>query len=190
MMDEDYATILASVGGEDEGNMVQQMQSIVCSQVRPSISPTLPTEVCWDGTGVAENTVYDAMLATTQHDEYVDDEQHSAETDIEEATLKTVEQEVPTAPEWDEDADSDFQTDGALGETVNWPIQCTVTEPGHTTPTAVTALAVIGGLSLMTVVSIVIALYWLSLQGVQVTGFWLNLKPVEQGPRNDDNALL
>ena len=73
MMDEDYATILASVGGEDEGNMVQQMQSIVCSQVRPSISPTFPIDACWDGTGVAENTVYDAMLSTTQHDEYVDD---------------------------------------------------------------------------------------------------------------------
>ena len=170
--------------------LVQQMQSIVCSQVNPAISSTFPIDACWDGTGAAENTVYDAMLSTTQHDEYVDDEQHGAETSVGDETLKTVEQEVPTAPEWDEDADSNFQTRDALGETVNGPIQCTVTEPERTTPTAVTALAVIGGLSLMTVLSIVIALYWLSLQGIQVTGFWLTLKPREQEPRNDDNALL
>ena len=130
------------------------------------------------------------MLSTTQHDEYVDDEQHSPEESIVDEVLKTAEQEVPTAPEWDDDAGSNFQTHGELCEMVNGPIQCTVTEPEHTTSTAVTALAVIGGFSLMTVVSIVIALYWLSLQGIQVTGFWLTLKPGGQGPRNDDNALL
>ena len=139
--------------------LVQQMQSIVCSQVNPAISSTFPIDACWDGTGAAENTVYDAMLSTTQHDEYVDDEQHSPEESIVDEVLKTAEQEVPTAPEWDDDAGSNFQTHGELCEMVNGPIQCTVTEPEHTTSTAVTALAVIGGFSLMTVVSIVIALY-------------------------------
>ena len=190
MMDEDYATILGSVGGADEGNMVLQMQSIVCSQVNPAVPSIFPIDACWDGTGAAENTVYDDMLLATQHDEYVDDEQHgTGESGMDEA-LKTAEQEVPTAPEWDDDAGSDLQTHSEMCETVNGPIQCTVMEPAHTTSTAVTALAVIGGVSLMVTVSILIALYWLSLQGIQVTGFWLTLKPEGQGPRNYKTASL
>ena len=36
MMDEDYASMSATVGGHDDGNMVAQMQRVVCSEVNPS----------------------------------------------------------------------------------------------------------------------------------------------------------
>ena len=42
MMDEDYASMLATVGGPDEGNMVSQMQSLVCCEVHPASSSVHP----------------------------------------------------------------------------------------------------------------------------------------------------
>ena len=187
MMDEDYTTILNSVGGADEGNMVQQMQSIVCSQVNPERHSAFPVGTCWDGTCDAENTVYDSMVLTTQHGEF-DDTEH---TDTDDHDTDTVlKQKLPTAPEWDENADSNFEHDGERLNAVDGPIQCTITAPTHTTPTAVTALAVVGGTTLVVAIGMAIALYWLSLQGVKVTGFWLTLTPGERGPRNDENALL
>ena len=68
-IDEDSATMLSSIGGTDEGNMVLQMQSIVCSQVNPAAQSIFPIDACWDGTGEAENTVYGSMLSTKLHDE-------------------------------------------------------------------------------------------------------------------------
>ena len=142
---------------------------------------------CWDGTGDAENTVYDSMVLTTQHDEY-DDTENTATDDY--STGAVLKQQLPTAPEWDNNAKSDFDHDGDRFSAVNAPIQCTVAAPTHTTPTAVTALAVVGGTTLMVAIGMAIAWYWLTLQGVKVTGFWLTLTPEESGPRNDDNALL
>ena len=94
--------------------MVLQMQSIVCSQVNPAAQSIFPIDACWDGTGEAENTVYDSMLSTKLHDEYVDDEQRDTGEHITDIVLKPTEQEIPTAPEWDDDAEGDFQTDKEL----------------------------------------------------------------------------
>ena len=104
MMDEDYATILSSIGGEDEGNMIQQMESIVCSQVNPACQSIFPIDVCWDGTGDAKNTMHDSMLSTTQYGEFDGDDQADAGEHITDNALK---QAVPTAPEWD--AESNFR---------------------------------------------------------------------------------
>ena len=99
MVDEDYVTTLSSIGGADEGNMVQQMQSIVCSQVNPESHSVFPTEMCWDGTGDAENAVYDSMVSTTQHDEFEDAGQVGNGEHATDIVLKQAEQELPTAPD-------------------------------------------------------------------------------------------
>ena len=65
MMDEDYAPMLASVGGPDEGNMVSQMQSVVCCEVNPASSSMYPSAPTYDGNpeySAAENHMYHSML--------------------------------------------------------------------------------------------------------------------------------
>ena len=49
---------LTAVGGPDEGNMVQQMQSIVCCHETPDMQSAFPVETYWDGTGEAESMMY------------------------------------------------------------------------------------------------------------------------------------
>ena len=49
------------------------------------------------------------MLTTTQHDEFEDTGQVVTDEHATDMVLKQAEQELPTAPEWDENAESNFR---------------------------------------------------------------------------------
>ena len=69
------------------------------------------------------------------------------------------------------------------------PIQCIITPPTHTTPTAVTVLAFVGSVSMVVVLGLIIMMCWLAFQGVHVTGFWLTLTPSKWDQTDEDRAL-
>ena len=77
-----------------------------------------------------------------------------------------------TAPPWDEDAELAVALQGTDTVRYETPIQCVITPPAHTTPTAVTALAMVGAVFIAVTVCIVFTLCWLASQGVHITGFW------------------
>ena len=95
-MDEDYAHMLSTVGGPDEGNMVSQMQSVVCCQENPNrnaIFPSAPTYNSATTHLAAETQLYESML------HWNDDEVYEPEVDhaLQESTKDTDKHE-PTAP--------------------------------------------------------------------------------------------
>ena len=69
------------------------------------------------------------------------------------------------------------------------PIQCAITPPTYTAPAAITALAFVGGASMIAVVSLIVTLCWVASQGVHVTGFWLTLTPSKWDSTYEDRAL-
>ena len=185
-MDQDYAHMLSTVGGPDEGNMVPQMQSMVTCQKssdKHTVLPSTPTyntnATCFE----AENQIYESML------HWNDDEVYQPEAEpIWSCDVVDTNKHEPTAPPWDDEADSQV----TLRDDINvqlTPIQCVVTPPVHTTPNAITALAVVGAVFIVMMTCMVLMLCWLASQGIQITGFWLTLTPSEWKPRDDDNAL-
>ena len=66
-MDDDYAHMLHTVGGPDEGNMVAQMQSVVCCQEDRNGEDVFHTETPYTGSTThldltAETQLYESML--------------------------------------------------------------------------------------------------------------------------------
>ena len=183
-MDEDYAHMLSTVGGPDEGNMVSQMQSIVCCQEHPSsnaIFTTVPTPT------QAEHQIYESMLHWNDNEVYEPMEDHATQRDTPDA--EDDDKHEPTAPPWDDEADAIVPLQGSENTQYTTPIQCVITPSAHTTPTAVTALAMVGAVFIVMAACIVLTLCWLASQGVHITGFWLTLTPSEWKPRSEDNAL-
>jgi hypothetical protein len=184
MMDEDYAHMLHTVGGPDEGNMVSQMQSIVCCQENPisnATFATVPTPT------QAEHQIYESMLHWNDDEVYEPTEDHEPQRDTPGAGDE--DKHEPTAPPWDDEADAIVPLQGSTITQYATPIQCDITPPAHTTPTAITALAMVGAVFIGMAVCIALTLCWLASQGVHVTGFWLTLTPSEWKPRSEDNAL-
>ena len=183
MMDADYASMLATVGGPDEDNMVSQMQSVVCCEVNPASHSVYPSAPMYDGNPehfAAENQLYASML---QWDEFqvpeenagTQQEQHSIDDHC--AVQHTeMDKHEPTAPPWEDGAQVVHTAGAAEPVQQAQPIQCIVTPRTHTTPTAVTVLAFVGSVSMMAVIGLIMMLCWLAFQGVHVTGFWLTLK--------------
>jgi len=141
----------------------------------------------------AENQLYSSML---QWDEFQNpeetgtlrNERHSVDDDC--AVQETnVDKHAPTAPPWDDDAQVMYAAEVAASVQQAQPIQCIVTPLTHTTPTAVTVLAFVGSVSMLTVLGLIVMLCWLAFQGVHVTGFWLTLTPSKWDQANDDRAL-
>ena len=198
MMDEDYASILANVGGPDEGNMVSQMQSMVCCEVHPASHSVYSSAPTYNGDPEyfeAENQLYASML---QWDEFQNPEETDHEATQQErhsvddhcAVLQTeVDKHAPTAPPWDDGAQVVYAAENAAPVQHAQPIQCIVTPRTHTTPTAVTVLAFVGSVSMLTILSLIVMLCWLAFQGVHVTGFWLTLTPSKWDQADDDRAL-
>ena len=110
MMDEDYASMLATVGGPDEGNMVSQIQSVVCCEVNPSSSSMYPSAPTYNGNPehfAAETQMYHSML---QWEEFHVPEGHTSskhtQPDCEDqpaAHGANAEKHAPTAPPWEGD---------------------------------------------------------------------------------------
>ena len=188
-MDEDYAHMLSTVGGPDEGNMVPQMQSLVSCQGTPNRDTVLPLTLTCDGDATridltAETQIYESMLHWNDDEIYepqVDNSCHGDESHAE--------KHEPTAPPWDEEAELVVPLQGQTHTQGTHPIQCVISPPAHTTHNAVTALAVIGAVFIVMTICIVLTLCWLASQGVHITGFWLTLTPSEWNTRSDDNAL-
>ena len=99
-----------------------------------------------------------------------------------------VDKHEPTAPPWEDDAHV-MQAEVAAPVQQSQPIQCIITPPTHTTPAAVTMLAVVGSISMMVVIGLIVMLCWLAFQGVHVTGFWLTLTPSKWDQTKEDRAL-
>ena len=196
MMDEDHASMLATVGGPDEGNMVSQMQSVVCCEVNPASSSVYPSAPTYNGDPdhfAAKNQLYASML---QWDEFqvpeeTEDnqrEQHSAD-DHYAVQQVDVDKHEPTAPPWEDGAHVVQAATVAAPVQQAQPIQCIITPPTHTTPTAVTGLAVVGSVSMVVVLGLIMMLCWLAFQGVHVTGFWLTPTPSKWDQTKEDRAL-
>ena len=175
MMDEDYASMLATVGGPDEGNMVSQMQSVVCCEVNPASHPVYPSAPTYNGDPEyfeAENQLYASMLQwdefqNPEETENAQQERHSVADHC--AVQQTeVEKHAPTAPPWDDDAQVVYAAEVAAPVQHAQPIQCIVTPRTHTTPTAVTVLAFVGSVSMLTILSLIVMLCWLAFQGVML----------------------
>ena len=186
MMDQDYAHMLSTVGGPDEGNMVPQMQSMVSCQKNSdehTVLPSAPTcstnATCFD----AENQIYASMLHWNDDEMYQPDAEPAWSCDVVDNN-----KHEPTAPPWDDEADSQVPLHDDINVQLT-PIHCVVTPPAHTTPNAITALAIVGAVFIVMMTCIVLMLCWLASQGIQITGFWLTLTPSEWKPRDDDNAL-
>ena len=132
-----------------------------------------------------ENQVYASML---QWDEFQVPEEHTGAEQMQHMSADTAKHE-PTAPPWEGSATAMETATATETMQQTQPIQCIITPPSHTTPTAVTALALVGSVSVMAVLVLMITLCWLALQGVHVTGFWLTLTPSKWDPTNEDRAL-
>ena len=190
MMDDDYAHMLRTVGGPDEGNMVAQMQSVVCCLENPDSAQPFPIETPYaSGTAhldlTAETQLYHSML------HWNDDEMYEPQLDqMDTADASDTEKCAPTAPPWDENAEVTATLQGPDTVQYDTPIQCVVTPPAHTTPAAVTVLAMVGAVFIVMAACIVLTLCWLASQGVHITGFWLTLEPSENKPSDDNNALM
>ena len=225
MMDQDYAHILATVGGADEGNMVSQMQSIVCCQEHPDKHSVFTSAPTYNGDATrfsAENQIYESMAHWNDGEVCEPQECHAIDEEKQDAELQE-----PTAPPWDDDAELVMpllqitenmqhtqpiqcvvtpKQDAELQEPTAPPwdddtelvmpllqiienmqhtqrIQCIVTPPAHTTPNAITALAMVGAVTpvfIVMTISILLTLWWLASQGIHITGFWLTLTPSER----------
>ena len=196
MMDTDYASMLATAGGPDEGNMVSQMQSVVCCEVNPASGCVYPSAPTYNGNPehfAAENQVYASML---QWDEFQVPEEHIGIEQAQHvcndhcaAQSADVAKHEPTAPPWEGSAQVVNTAGTAEPVQRAQPIQCAITPPTHTTPTAVTALAFVGSVSVVAVLGLIMTLCWLALQGVHVTIFGLTLTPSKWDPTNEDRAL-
>ena len=99
-----------------------------------------------------------------------------------------VDKHGPTAPPWEDDH-HEMRTQVEPPMQQAQPIQCIITPPIHTTPTAVTVLAIVGSITMMVVIGLIVTLCWLAFQGVHVTGFWLNLAPSKWDQTREDRAL-
>ena len=128
-MDQDYAHMLSTVGGPDEGNMVPQMQSVVCCQENPD-SNTMFTSAPTYSTGAtcleAENQIYESMLHWNDDEVYQPDVQPTLSGDVVDD-----DKHEPTAPPWDDEAESQVPLQDAASAQLT-PIQCIVTPPAHT----------------------------------------------------------
>ena len=160
MMDEDYASMLATVGGPDEGNMVVQMQSLVCCEPHPASSSVYPSAPTYNGDPnhfADENQLYASMLQWDEFhvpEETEDQDPQRAQHSIDDqyaVEQGDVDKHEPTAPPWEDDQ-HEMQTQVETPMQQSQPIQCIITPPTHTTPTAVTVLAVVGSISMMVVI--------------------------------------
>jgi hypothetical protein len=197
MMDEDYAHILATVGGPDEGNMVSQMQSMVCCEAHPALGSVYPTAPTYDGDPnhfADENQLYASMLQWDEFQAPAEAEDQGNQRaphsihDICEAQQGDVDKHEPTAPPWEDNQD-EMQMQVETPMQLTQPIQCIITPPVHTTPTTVTVLAIVGSITIMVVIGLIVTLCWLAFQGVHITGFWLNLAPSKWDHTREDRAL-
>ena len=188
-MDEDYAHMLSTVGGPDEGNMVPQMQSMVSCRGTPDRDAVPSSTLTYNGNATyidltAETQIYESMLHWNDDETYEPQVDNSCDEDE-----KHAEKHEPTAPPWDDAAELLMPLQGQTHTQVTHPIQCVISPPVHTTHSAITVLAVMGAVFIVMAICIVLTLCWLASQGVHITGFWLTLTPSEWNTRSDDNAL-
>ena len=192
-MDEDCAHMLRTVGGPEEGNIVSEMQSVVCCQENPSSDAIFPSAPTCNGDAAqyaAENQVYESMLHWNDDEVYTPIVDHALRSDTQGTQLtQDADKHEPTAPPWDDEAELTVPLQGLENTRYTTPIQCVITPSAHTTSTAVTALAIVGAVFIVMATCIVLALCWLASQGIHITGFWLTLTPSEWKPRSEDNAL-
>ena len=164
MMDADYASMLATVGGPDEGTMVSQMKSVVCCEANPASHSVYPSAPTYNGDPeyfAAENQLYASML---QWDEFqvpeeTEDTQQELHSDHRHCAQRAdMEKHAPTAPPWGEDAQVMYAAEIAAPVQHAQPIQCIVTPRTHTTPTAVAILAFVDSVSMLTVLGLIVML--------------------------------
>jgi len=184
MMDEDYASMSATVGGHDDGNMVAQMQRVVCSEVNPSSDSLYSLPPTYDSRQGHLDTC-DLLQRQSA--------QASSVQARGEAGMDTPDQKVgkyaPTAPDWDANT---AQTDcgpSAAPVHLAQPIQCVSYPPVQGTSPTMTLLALTGCVSIVAMVGLIVALSWVYSYGVRVTGFWLTLSPSTAYPGDEHRAL-
>ena len=190
MMDEDYAHMLCTVGGADEGNMVSQMQRVVCCQENPSSDAIFPSAPTYNGNATryeAENQVYESMLHWNDDEVCEPTVDHALPSDTQ--GTQDADKHEPTAPSRDDEAELTVPLQGLENTRYMTPIQCVITPSAHNTSTAVTALAMVGAVFIVMATCTVLTLCSLASQGTHITGFWLTLTPSEWKPRSEDNAL-
>ena len=199
MMDEDYVNIRRSMGGPDTGNMVPQMQTFVCRQERDSVQQQLSTETQWEHAAQQQlptappwDDTAEGELWNELWEEEADSAlaQANAERDAQASALnENSDAPIPTTTDlqaWESEV-----TEHEPDTEHDTMIQCIVSPPAHTTHTAVWGLALVGGAAMTAAVAVIVAMCWLSLQGIHVTGFWLTLTPGDRntGGGGDENAL-
>lgn len=84
----------------------------------------------------------------------------------------------PSAPAWEGNTGSPLRPMTHMHPdrtTGGQRIQCIINERTQYTPAAVKALAAVGIISLLTLAGGALAICWLHMNGVHVTGFWLSL---------------
>ena len=184
MMDEDYASMLATVGGRDDGNMVAQMQRVVCSEANPSSDSLYSLLPAYNSSHIHLNAG-DLLQRPSARNSGV---QTWGEADMDTPDRK-VNKYAPTAPEWDA---GEAQTNCGPSDApvhLTQPIQCVAYPPVQGASTTMTLLALTGCVVIVAMVCLIGALSWLYSQGVHVTGFWLTLSPSKRDPGSEHRAL-
>ena len=184
MMDEDYASMLATVGGHDDGNIVAQMQRVVCGEVNPS-----------------SDSLYSLPPSYDSRQRHLDTcdllQRQSARASSVQARvgagMDTPDQEVgkyaPTAPDWDANATQTDCGPSALPVHLPHPIHCVSYPPVQGASPTMTLLALTGCVSIVAMAGLIVALNWLYSHRVRVTGFWLTLSPSTAYPGDEHRAL-
>ena len=143
MMDEDYASMLATVGGHDDGNMVAQMQRVVCSEASPSSDSLYSLPPAYDSRQGHLDT-RDLLQRPFARASSV---QARGEADMD-----TPDQEVsnsaPTAPDWDAGAAQTNCGSSAAPVHLAQTIQCVSYPPVQGASPTMTLLALTGCVSI------------------------------------------
>ena len=168
MMDEDYASMLATVGGRDDGNMVAQMQRVVCSEANPSSDSLYSLPPAYDSRQGHLNTC-DLLQRPSTRTSSV---QAGGEADVD-TPDREVSKYAPTAPEWNADAAQTNCGPSAAPVHLAQPIQCASYPPVQGTSPTMTLLALTGCVSIVAMVGLIVALKlsWLYSHGVRVHDF-------------------
>ena len=184
MMDEDHASMLATVGGRDEGNMVSQMQRVVCSEANPSsdsIYPLPPEYGCSHGHLNTGDLLQRPAARVSGPPTWCAVNNGTPDQSVNKYT--------PTAPAWDADAAQNKCGPGDAPVQLAQPIRCVTYPPTQGTSAVMTLLALIGCVMIVAIVCLIMVLSWLYSQGVHVTGFWLTLSPSQWEPGSEHRAL-
>ena len=184
MMDEDYASMLATVGGRDDGNMVAQMQRVVCSEANPSSDSLYSLPPAYDSRQGHLNT-RDLLQGPSARTSSV---QAGGEADMD-TPDREVSKYASTALDWDADAAQTNCGPSAVSVHLAQPIQCVSYPPVQGASPTMTLLALTGCVSIVAMVGLIVALSWLYSHGVRVTGFWLTLSPRTAYPGDEHRAL-